>query len=101
MENFEVYISNEGYLIIPEYNIKYLINFNESDIPGMAEAVESTVRVAGRDGDISLKTTYEPITFNIVCYTDDNLEIEEKEIEEENITRILKSIKNKTIKLAF
>lgn len=101
MENFEVYISNEGYLIIPKYNIKYLINFNESDIPSMAEAVESTVRVAGRDGDISLKTTYEPIPFNIVCYTDDNLEIGEKEIEEENITRFLNSIKNKTIKLAF
>ena len=101
MENFEVYISNEGYLIIPEYNIKYLINFNESDIPSMAEAVESTVRVAGRDGDIPLKTTYEPISFSIVCYTDDNLETNEKIAEEKNITNFLNSIKNSTIKLAF
>lgn len=101
MENFEVYISNEGYLIIPEYDIKYLIDFNESDIPIMPEATESSVRAAGRDGDIVLKTTYEPMPFTIVCYTDDNLTIEEKIKNENNLDRFLNSIKNKTKKMAF
>ena len=73
MEDFDAYISSEGYLIIPEYDIKYLIDFNESSIPTMPEATESSVKVAGKDGDIVLKTTYEPMPFTIVCYTDDTV----------------------------
>ena len=67
MENFDVYISLNGYLVIPKYNIRFLIDFNESSIPTMPEAVESSVRAAGRDGDIVLNTTYEPISFSVVC----------------------------------
>lgn len=101
MENFDFYISSNGYLVIPSLDIRYLINFSESNIPSMPEAAEATVRAAGRDGDISLKTTYEPISFTIVCYTEDNLPIENKRIEELKINKFLNSIKNKTKTLAF
>lgn len=101
MGEFDFYISKNGYLIIPEYNIKYLIDFNESSIPSMPEAVEASVRVAGRDGDVPLNTTYEPMSFVIVCYTDDNLSIEEKVENEFKINAFLNSIKNKTKKFAI
>lgn len=101
MENFDFYISKNGYLIIPEYDIKFLINFNESSIPSMPEATESAVRAAGRNGDIVLATTYEPIPFNIVCYTEDNLTAQEKKENEDRIKFFLNEMKNKTKKLAF
>ena len=90
----DFYISSNGYLVIPEYNIKYLIDFNSSSIPSMPEAVESSVRIAGRDGDEVLNTTYEPMQFSIVCYTDDNLTQTEKVMEERKINQFLNSIKN-------
>ena len=101
IEDYDFYISSEGYLIINELDIKYLIDFNESNIPSMPEAVESSVRAAGRDGDIPLNTTYEPIPFNIVCYTDDNLSLEEKVNEEKKVNRFLNSIKNSFKMLAI
>lgn len=101
MENFDMYISNNGYLVIPEFDIKYLIDFNESNIPTMPEAVESSVRAAGRDGDIILNTTYEPIPFTIVCYTEDNLMSEEKVRHETYVNKLLNTIKNKTKTLAI
>ena len=101
MEGFEIYISSNGYLIIPDLNIKYLIDFNESSIPSMPEATEATVRIAGRDGDIVLKTTYEPIPFNISCYTPDNLTLAEKTQEEAKVNQFLNGIKNTTTKLGM
>lgn len=101
INDFDFYISKEGYLIIPEYDIKYLINFDESSIPSMPEAVEAAVRAAGRDGDIVLNTTYEPISFTIACYTEDNLSLEEKVEHEAKINIFLNSMKNKTKKFAI
>ncbi len=101
VEDYKIYISVEGYLVIPELNIKYLIDFNESSIPSMPEATEATVRAAGRDGDIVLSTTYEPMLFNIVCYTDDNLELSQKVEAERKINEFLNKIKNKTIEFAI
>lgn len=101
MDNFDMYISLNGYLIIPKYNIKYLIDLNESSIPTMPEAVESSVRAAGRDGDIVLNTTYEPLSFNIVCYTEDNLTAIEKTEQESKLNMLLNSIKNKTLRIAI
>lgn len=101
MENFDIYISANGYLFIPEYNIKYLVSFNESSIPSMPEAVEASARIAGRDGDIVLNTTYEPMSFQIVCYTEDNLTPSEKSIEEQKVNRFLNSIKNETKRFAI
>jgi hypothetical protein len=94
--DFDFYISLNNRLIIPEYNIDYLFSTSESELPSMPESSENTVKVAGKDGDIVLSTTYEPMNFNLVCYTDDNLSQEEKDIEENKIDRFLNSIKNTT-----
>lgn len=96
LEELGIYISENGHLIIPEYGIDYLIDLNASNIPSMPEAVEASVRIVGRDGDITLNTTYEPMNFTIVCYTDDNLTPQEKVLEEQKINRFMDSIKNKT-----
>ena len=101
IDGYYSYISNDGYFIVPELDIKYLVDFNESDIPTMPEANETTVKVAGRDGDIPLSTTYEAIPFNIVCYTEDNLSLAEKVKEENKVNNFLNSIKNKTMTFAF
>lgn len=101
MEGFKIYISSDGYLIIPDLDIKYLIDFRESTIPSMPEAADTTAKIAGRDGDIVLSTTYEPIPFEIVCYTEDNLEPKGKIKEEEKINMFLNSIKNKTVALGM
>ena len=100
-DDTEFYISENGRLVIPEYDINYLIDFSASNIPSMPEAMEAAVRVVGKDGDIPLNTTYEPIPFSIVCYTDDNLTPDEKVREEQKINRFMDSIKNKTKILGF
>ena len=97
MEGFEIYISAKGYLIIPDLDVKYLISFSESTIPSMPETAETTVKIAGRDGDISLSSTYEPIFFEIVCYTEDNLTQEQKIKEELKINKFLNGIKNHSV----
>lgn len=96
---FEASLDENGYFVVPDYNIKCLVSYSESNIPTMPEAVESTVRIAGKDGDVVLGTTYEPIAFTIVCYTDDNLSVEEKNAEELKMNNFLNSIKDKTIRL--
>lgn len=101
IEDYETYISSNGFFINSQNDIHYLIDFSESELPCMAEATETTVKAAGRNGDIVLSTTYDPNTFNIVCYTEDNLTQEEKVKEEMKLKKLLNSIKNKTIPLAF
>lgn len=95
-EDFDIYISKKGYFGALKYDINNLIDFMESNIPSIAEATESSVKIAGRDGDMPLNTVYEPLSFEIVCYTEDNLTPEEKIIEEQKITSLLNSIKNQT-----
>lgn len=101
IEDYETYISSNGFFINSQNDIHYLIDFSESELPCMAEATETTVKAAGRNGDIVLSTTYDPNNFNIVCYTEDNLTQEEKVKEEMKLKKLLNSIKNKTIPLAF
>lgn len=101
IEDYETYISSNGFFINSQNDIHYLIDFSESELPCMAEATETTVKAAGRNGDIVLSTTYDPNNFNIVCYTEDNLTQEEKVKEEMKLKKLLNSIKNKTISLAF
>ena len=101
VSDYDFYISADGYFISTKENIKNKINPYESNIPSMAEATQASARVAGTDGDIPLQTTYEPISFNIVCYTEDNLTPEEKIEEEEKVNKFLNNIKNNTGKLAF
>ena len=97
MEGIQIYISSDGYLIIPDLDIRYLISFSESTIPSMPESAETTVKIAGKDGDISLSTTYEPMFFEIVCYTEDNLSQEQKIKEELKINKFLNGIKNNSV----
>lgn len=101
IEDYETYISSNGFFINSQNDIHYLIDFSESELPCMAEATETTVKAAGRNGDIVLSTTYDPNNFNIICYTEDNLTQEEKVKEEMKLKKLLNSIKNKTIPLAF
>lgn len=101
MNNVDCYISENGYFIASDYNIRNLIDPSESDLSTMPTASESSVKIAGRDGDVVLSTTYDPILFNIVCFTEDNLTVEEKILEENKIKTFLNNIKNHTIKLGI
>lgn len=78
MENVDCYISENGYFIASDYNIRNLIDPSESELSTMPSTSDSSVKIAGRDGDVVLSTTYEPIPFNIVCFTEDNLTPEQK-----------------------
>lgn len=101
IETYDTYISADGYFHISSSNKKYLIDPVESNLPIMPEASESAVRIAGRDGDLVLNTSYEPIPFEIVCYTEENLTPQEKIEEEEEINALLNKAKNEFISLAF
>lgn len=101
IEDYDLYVSNDGYFGIPGTDIKFLVNFYESNLPTMPEAVEASVRAAGRDGDYVLNTTYEPLPFEIVCYTEDNLTPTQKKEIESKVNRFLNSIKNRTKRIAF
>ena len=92
---------NNKYLVIPELNIKYLIDPIESDLSYMPEATESTVIIAGKDADLVLNTRYEPRIFEIIAYTDDNLSIEEKQTEIYKIKKFVNNMKNKTKNLGL
>lgn len=96
VDDCDFYVSENGHLVIPEHGIDYLIDLNASNIPSMPEAVEASVRIVGKDGDVTLNTTYEPMNFSIVCYTDDNLTPQEKVAEEQKINRFIDSMKNET-----
>ena len=54
MYNVGCYISENGYFIVPDYNIKNLIDFSESNLFTMPTSLESSVKIAGRDGDVVL-----------------------------------------------
>ena len=72
----------------------YLCSISESEIPDMPEASETTVKIAGRDGDLVLATTYNPIQFSIVIYTDENLSPAEKIEERQKIYKFFHEMKN-------
>ena len=101
MENVDCYISENGYFIASDYNIKNLIDPSQSELSTMPEASESSAKIAGRDGEIVLSTNYGPISFNIVCYTEENLTPEQKILEENKIKAFLNNIKKNTVKLGI
>ena len=101
-DNYDFYIDeNDKFFCVPQYGIKFLFSPMESNIPEIAEATESTVKIANKDGDLVLSTTYEPISLDIVCYTDENLDAKQKIAEISKVTRFLDSIKYKTKKIAL
>lgn len=101
MNNVDCYISTNGYFIASGYNIRNLIDPSESELSTMPTALESSVKIAGRDGEIPLSTTYDTINFNIVCFTEDNLTASEKITEENKIKNFLNNIKKQTIRLGI
>lgn len=96
MDNFDFYLSLNNRLVFPKDNKSFLCSISESTIPIMAEAVEASVVIAGRDGDIVLNTTYNPLLFELVLYTDDNLTPTEKVEQEAFLTHFCNEMKNKT-----
>lgn len=101
MDEFDFYISSNGRLIIPDYDINYLVNMQASSFPSMPEAEDTSVQIAGRDGEIVLSTTYKSLNFNIVCYTDDDLTQDEKNAEEKKMNMFLNSIRDNVKKFAL
>ena len=98
---YEFYITENGRFVVPDLNIDYLFSPSESEIPEISEAIENSVKIAGRDGDIVLGTNYEPREFKIVVYTDENLSPEEKVTEIGKVTTFLNYMKNDYKKMAF
>ena len=96
INDFKFYLSENGRLIFPNENISFLCSISESSIPSMPEALETSATIAGRDGDVSLSTTYGPMSFELVLYTEDNLTPEEKLKQEIFLNRFCNSIKNST-----
>lgn len=101
MVEYDFYITENNRFIVPDLNIDLLYSPSESTIPEMPQATESTVKIAGRDGDQVLFTTYEPKEFTLVLYTDDNLSPNEKVLEINKITTFLNLLKNNYKKIAF
>ena len=96
VNDFRFYLSENGKLVFPNENISFLCSISESLIPSMPEALETSAIIAGRDGDVPLNTTYNPLSFELVLYTEDNLMPEEKLNQEEFLTKFCNSIKNNT-----
>lgn len=101
IEEYDFYITKNNRFIIKDKNINQIYSPQESEIPDIAEATESTVKIAGKDGDLVLATKYEPLEFKLVTYSEENLELEEKIKEQSKIISFLNSIKNETKKIAF
>lgn len=98
---YDFYINEQNRFIVPTSDINYLLSVSESEIPELAENVEATVKIAGRDGDLVLESVYEPLEFTLVVYTEDNLSSSEKNVEINKMTNFLHSIKKQNKKLAF
>lgn len=96
VNDFKFYLSENGRLIFPKENISFLCSISESTIPVMPEALETSAIIAGRDGDVPLETTYGPMSFELVLYTEDNLEPNEKLQQQQLLTKFCNLIKNNT-----
>lgn len=98
---YDFYIDERNRFIVPEKEINYLFSVTESEIPELAENVEATVKIAGRDGDVVLESTYEPLEFLLTVYTEDNLTPTQKIAEINKVTEFLHSIKKSNKKFAI
>lgn len=88
-------ITNKGIL----EPLGLVIDYNKTNLPLMAEAMETSQSIAGTDGDIVFNTTYGARLFEITALTEDFLEPTEKEQQREKVRQMLNKIKNKTTKL--
>ena len=101
VDDFDFYISSNGYLVFPQYNKKYLTNMSENVILNMPEAVQTTVKIAGKDGDLVLDSSYNSQDFQVVMFTDEGLTPEQKEKERIFINRIFNAMKKNSKTFAF
>ena len=75
------------------------VDFNKTNLPLIAEAIEASQTITGADGELVLDTTYGSRPFEIDAYTDDFLTPEVKEAKREEIREFLNSIKKVNTKL--
>lgn len=75
------------------------VDFNKTNLPLIAEAIEASQTITGADGELVLDTTYGSRPFEIDAYTDDFLTPEKKEEKREEIREFLNSIKKVNTKL--
>lgn len=101
LSSMDFYLSSNGYLVFPKLDKRFLVNLSESTIPDMPEAVETTVKIAGRDGEVSLDTTYNSLSFELVIYTEDGLTPIQKEEYKTIINKFFNEMKKKTKTFAF
>lgn len=101
IDDFDFYISSNGYLVFPQYNKKYLTNMSENVILNMPEVVQTTVKIAGKDGDLVLDSSYNSQDFQVVMFTDEGLIPEQKEKERIFINRIFNAMKKNSKTFAF
>ena len=101
VDDCDFYVSTNGYLTFPKYNKKYLTNISDSSLFNMPEAVQSTAKIAGKDGDLVLDSSYNPIEFNIIMFTDEGLTPEQKEKERFFINKFFNEMKKNTKTFAF
>ena len=101
VDDFDFYISSNGYLVFPQYDKKYLTNMSENVILNMPEAVQTTVKIAGKDGDLVLDSSYNSQDFQVIMFTDEGLTPEQKEKERIFINRIFNAMKKNSKTFAF
>lgn len=91
----EIRITNNGKL----EPLGLTIDYNKTNLPLMAEAIEASQTIPGADGDIVFDTTYGSRIFEITAVTDDFLSPTEKEIARENVRNLLHQIRKENGKL--
>ena len=101
VDDFDFYISSNGYLVFPQYNKKYLTNMSENVILNMTEAVQTTLKIADENGDLVLDSSYNSQDFQVVMFTDEGLTPEQKEKERIFINRIFNAMKKNSKTFAF
>lgn len=90
---------NGLYDMILPFNL--IIDYNKTVLPFMPEAVDTSVELAGADGEIVQDTVYKSRVFDIFAVTFDGLSAYEKEQVKKDIATILHSIKNDTKVITF
>ena len=95
---------NENLVINEDWRIDELgitVDPNASSIPMMSETVDADTGISGMDGDVNLSTNYGPRNFEIVGYSDENLNAHEKMLFKEKIARFLHKYKNEPFGLVI
>lgn len=73
----------------------------ESSFPIMPETIDADVAISGIDGEINLATTYGARNFELVIYSDDGLDIFEKNRFKLKVARFLHKYKNEAFRLVL